>query len=62
MEFINNAVSAVNDALYTYALIILLAAAGIYFTLRGRFLQFRLLKEQFKASSVGLPDKTDYWN
>lgn len=57
MEFINNAVSAVNDALYTYALIILLAAAGIYFTLRGRFLQFRLLKEQFKAVTEKPADK-----
>lgn len=42
-------VSAVSDALYSYILIILLVAGGIYFTVRTRFAQFRLFKEQFRA-------------
>ncbi len=46
---IENIISNVNDALYSYILIILLLVGGIYFTFRTRFVQFRLLKEQFRA-------------
>lgn len=42
-------ISAVNNALYSYILIIVLVAGGIYFTIRTRFVQFRLFKEQIKA-------------
>ena len=38
-----------NTALYSYVLIILLVLGGIYFTVRTRFAQFRLLGKQFKA-------------
>ncbi|MBE6728547.1 MAG: alanine:cation symporter family protein [Ruminococcaceae bacterium] len=38
-----------NDALYGYILIILLIAGGLYFSFRTKFVQFRLLKEQFRA-------------
>lgn len=42
-------ISYVNNALYSYILIILLIAGGIYFSVRTKFVQFRLLKEQFRA-------------
>lgn len=42
-------VSSVSDALYSYILIILLIAAGIYFTVKTRFAPFRLFKEQLRA-------------
>ncbi len=42
-------VSLVNDALYSYLLIIVLVLGGLYFTFRTKFVQFRLLKEQFRA-------------
>ncbi len=42
-------ISLVNDALYGYILIILLVLGGLYFTIRTRFAQFRLLGEQFRA-------------
>lgn len=42
-------VNLLNDALYGYVLIILLVVGGIYFTIRTKFSQFRLLKHQFKA-------------
>ena len=42
-------INLTNDALYSYVLIILLVAGGIYFTVRTRFAQFRLLPEQFKS-------------
>ncbi len=46
---IENIISTVNDALYSYILIILLLLGGIYFLIRTRFVQFRLLGEQFRA-------------
>ncbi|MBQ9110049.1 MAG: alanine:cation symporter family protein [Oscillospiraceae bacterium] len=42
-------ISTVNDALYSYILIILLVAGGIYFTIRTRFAPFRLFGEQLRA-------------
>ena len=42
-------VSNINDALYSYILIILLVLGGLYFTVRTKFVQFRLIKEQFRA-------------
>ena len=46
---LENIISTVNNALYSYILIILLLLGGIYFAFRTRFVQFRLLKEQFRA-------------
>ena len=42
-------ISTTTDVLYGYILIILLLLGGIYFTVRTRFAQFRLLGQQFKA-------------
>jgi len=42
-------VAFTSDALYTYVLVIVLVLGGIYFTVRTKFVQFRLLKEQFRA-------------
>lgn len=49
LETITNIVNFANDALYTYILIIMLVAAGIYFTVRTKFAPFRLFGEQIKA-------------
>lgn len=38
-----------NDYFYTYVLIILLLVFGLYFTVKTKFVQFRLFKEQIKA-------------
>ncbi len=46
---LNNLISTINDALYSYILIIILVLGGLYFTFRTKFVQFRLLKEQFHA-------------
>lgn len=56
MENFEKVISSANDVLYGYVLIILLIFGGIYFTLRTRFAQFRLLKAQFKAV-LHKPDK-----
>lgn len=42
-------VSNISNILYSYILIIMLVAGGIYFTFRTKFAQFRLLGEQFRA-------------
>lgn len=49
LETISKIVNVTNDALYTYILIIMLVAAGIYFTVRTRFAPFRLFGEQIRA-------------
>lgn len=42
-------ISVMNDALYSYVLVILLVLGGVYFTIRTKAVQFRLLGEQFRA-------------
>ena len=53
MEKVINAFSkligTLNDALYGYILIIILLLGGLYFTVRTKFAQFRLLPAQLKA-------------
>ena len=46
---IQNLISNINNALYSYVLIIVLVLGGIYFTVRTRFVQFRLFGEQLRA-------------
>ncbi|MBQ5678075.1 MAG: alanine:cation symporter family protein, partial [Clostridia bacterium] len=50
-------INTVNDALYSYILIIILVLGGLYFTCRTKFVQFRLLKEQFHAVMEKPEDK-----
>lgn len=42
-------IQSVSDVLYSYVLIILLVGGGIYFTVRTKFAQFRLFKDQIKS-------------
>ena len=46
---IEKIINLTNDALYSYILIILLVLGGIWFTIRTRFAQFRLIGQQFKS-------------
>lgn len=46
---LDSIVASISDALYSYVLIILLVAGGLYFTFRTKFAQFRLFKEQIRA-------------
>ena len=46
---IETIVGNINNALYTYILIIMLVGCGLYFTFRTKFVQFRLLGAQIKA-------------
>jgi len=46
---LNEIVTAISDALYSYLLIIILLLCGLYFTVRTKFAQFRLFKQQIKS-------------
>lgn len=46
---LENIISAVSNALYSYILIIILIAGGLFFTFRTKFVQFRLFGEQFRV-------------
>lgn len=49
MEFINDILSKINDVMYTYILIIMLVGVGVYFTIRTKGVQFRLLIDGIKS-------------
>lgn len=46
---LNGILTQINDVMYTYILIIMLAGVGIYFTIRTRGVQFRLLKDGIRS-------------
>lgn len=45
----NDILTKINDVMYTYILVILLVGAGIYFTIRTKGVQFRLLGDGIKS-------------
>ena len=52
---LNDILTNINDVMYTYILIILLVAAGLYFTIRTKGAQFRLFGDGIKS----MLDKAD---
>ena len=44
-----NLILAISDAMYSYILIIMLLGVGLYFTLRGKLLQLRMLPESIRV-------------
>ncbi len=55
---LDNIIASINDALYSYILIIILILGGIYFSIRTKFVQFTLFKEQIKAVTEKPADKS----
>lgn len=49
MTVVNDILTKINDVMYTYILIILLVGTGLYFTIRTRCVQFRLLGDGIKS-------------
>ena len=49
MDFIAGIISSISGYMYSYILIILLIAAGIYFSFRTKFVQIRLLRESIRV-------------
>ena len=50
-------ISGLSGWMYTYLLVILLVAGGLFFTIRTKFIQFSMLKEQFRAVTEKPKDK-----
>lgn len=48
MDILNTWISAINDVLWSYILIIMLLGCAIWFTFKTRFVQFRMIKEMIK--------------
>ncbi|MGN4125404.1 alanine/glycine:cation symporter family protein [Lysinibacillus sphaericus] len=48
MQWISDIVNSTNDILWTYILIVLLLAAGLYFSFGTKFVQIRLFGEMFR--------------
>lgn len=46
---LDSIIASINDALYTYILVIVLVLGGLYFTIRTKFAQFRLIPDMFRA-------------
>lgn len=54
---LNDILGKINDFMYTYLLLFLLVGTGIYFTVRSRFAQVRLLKEGFRILTEKAEEK-----
>ena len=52
----NNILSMINDAMYTYILLVLLVGVGVYFTVRTRGVQIRLLKDGLRCMLEKAPE------
>lgn len=48
MEILNEWIGAINEVLWSYVLIIMLLGCAIWFTLRGKFVQFRMIGEMVR--------------
>ncbi|MBR5485710.1 MAG: alanine:cation symporter family protein [Oscillospiraceae bacterium] len=57
MAAFSSLISSISNIMYSYLLIILLLAVGLYFTFRTKFIQFRLLKESIRVVSEKTGDK-----
>ncbi|MBQ3496747.1 MAG: alanine:cation symporter family protein, partial [Oscillospiraceae bacterium] len=57
MDVFAKIISSISNIMYSYLLIILLLAVGLYFTFRSKFVQFRLLKESISVVGEKSGDK-----
>lgn len=55
MDWFGNILGEINAFLYSYVLIVLLVGAGVFFTFKMKFIQFRLIPEMFKLITESAP-------
>lgn len=48
METITQWITSINDVLWTYILVIMLLGCAVWFTIKTRFVQFRMIKEMIR--------------
>ena len=58
MEFFHGIINDINNFIWIYIIIAALIGLGIYFTLRIKFVQIRLLSEMIKLITSSASDKT----
>lgn len=57
LNAIEKFITSINDFMYGYLLIIILIIGGLYFSFKTKFVQIRLLKQQFKSVTEKPKDK-----
>ncbi|MGL4849128.1 MAG: alanine/glycine:cation symporter family protein, partial [Clostridium sp.] len=62
MDTLNSLIVSLNDFIWTYILIALLLALGLYFSIKTNFVQFRFIKEMFRLLSDGFGAKKEKGN
>ena len=55
MSFIENIVGEINTFMYSYLLIYMLVGIGLFFTIRTKFVQFRMIPEMFRVIKEKAP-------
>ena len=58
MDLLNDWISSINDVLWSYILIIMLLGCAFWFTIRSRFVQFRMIGEMIRLLGDS-PKKAD---
>ena len=58
MDLLNDWISSINDVLWSYILIIMLLGCAFWFTVRSRFVQFRMIREMIRLLGDS-PKKAD---
>lgn len=56
LELISNTIDFLNNILWSYLLIVVLIGAGIYFTIKNKFVQFRMIKEMIILLKDGVSE------
>lgn len=55
-------IANISTVMYSYLLIIMLLAVGLFFTFRGKFIQFRMLGESIRVVGEKSGDKGEKTN
>lgn len=55
MNWFENSLQSINTFMYSYLLIVLLVVVGLFFTIKTRFIQFRLIPDMFKLLTEKSP-------
>ncbi|WP_274308989.1 alanine/glycine:cation symporter family protein [Solibacillus daqui] len=55
MNWFDSILGEINTILYSYVLIVLLVGTGVFFTVKTKFIQFRLIPEMFKLITEAAP-------
>ena len=53
MEFLENIVAFFNDILWSYVLVVMLIALGLWFSLKTKFVQIRMFREMIRLLLSG---------